>query len=112
MGFAYQLAFIKLHNRLAKQSPFEVIGNLLAYVSVQLELEQKLIDEYCKRQPTLSEYQERIRLYLGLRRFNEIEDHIIEQYLFEQACRLEQTLSLMAPLKDFFTRAIHTGAFR
>ena len=37
LGFAYQLAFVKVHNRFPLQQPFEADEELLTYVALQLE---------------------------------------------------------------------------
>lgn len=44
LGFAYQLAFVRLTNRLPDQYPLEIIEELLNYVSIQLTIpvEQQL----------------------------------------------------------------------
>ena len=62
LGFAYQLAFVRFYNRFPVQSPnFEVDEGLLAFVSIQLDLDVGLIEAYTSRQPTISEHQERVR---------------------------------------------------
>ncbi|MCB1809851.1 MAG: hypothetical protein KDK04_25420 [Candidatus Competibacteraceae bacterium] len=38
MGFAYQIGFVRLFNRFPKQDVFEIIDELLGYISVQIEL--------------------------------------------------------------------------
>ncbi len=43
LGFAYQLAFVRAHNRFPAQDPLEVIDALLTYVSVQLSIPAHLI---------------------------------------------------------------------
>ena len=101
LGIAYQITFVKVHNRLPSQDPLEIIEELLAYVSIQLSINSGLIKEYSKRQPTISAHQSDIRTFLNLSRFNEVDSKIIEQYIFEQSCQLEQTHALLASLKDF-----------
>ena len=97
----YQIAFVKLHNRLPSQDPLEIIAELLAYVSMQLSINSDLIKEYSKRQPTISAHQSDIRTFLNLFRFKDIDSKIVEQYIFEQSCQLEQTHALLASVKDF-----------
>ena len=107
LGFAYQLAFVRLLNRFPSQQPFEVIDEILTYVSIQLSISTALITQYTKRQKTISEHQERIRQYLGLTRFSQAEGDRAEgksalaDFVFEQACRHEQTHALMAQVKAF-----------
>lgn len=58
LGFAYQLAFVKLAARFPAQQPFELDDELLTYVvSAQLNIPVSAIQTYLKRQPTLSEHQ-------------------------------------------------------
>jgi TnpA family transposase len=101
LGCAYQLAFVRLTNRFPTQQPFELDEELLTFVSVQLTLPPQLIQVYSQRQSTLSEHQESIRTYLKLRRFAEAEVQLLEQFLFDEACRLEQTGPLLSRAKQF-----------
>ena len=63
---------------------------------MQLDIEANAIDIYTKRQPTISEHQERIRDYLGLRRFDESAITEVNEFVFREAFRLEQTVALLA----------------
>jgi len=47
-----------------------------------------------------SEHQERIRNYLGLRRFDEKAITEINKFIFEEAFRLEQTATLLAGIEQ------------
>lgn len=105
LGFAYQLAFVRLANRFPTQQPFELDEELLTFVSLQLDLPTQLIETYAQRQSTLSEHQDQIRTYLDLRRFGEVEIQMLEQFLFEEACRLEQTGPLLTRAKQFLREA-------
>jgi hypothetical protein len=68
LGFAYQLAFVRLANRFPVQRPIlEIEEEVLAFVSVQLGLSVDLIQTYAQHQSTLSEHQEEIRDYLRIR---------------------------------------------
>ena len=71
LGFAYQIAFVRLTNRFPAQHPFEVVDELLAFTGAQLGIDPDQIDWYSQRQQTISEHQIRIRDYLGLRPFGE-----------------------------------------
>ena len=88
LGFAYQLAFVRLANRFPTRRPFETNDELLTFVSIQLDISSSLIQAYPKRQPTLSEHQERIRAHLQLGRLGDAEMVELKQFLFEEACRL------------------------
>ncbi len=45
LGFGYQLAFIRLHNRTPTQQPLEIVEEVLTYVGVQHDLTQFLKQE-------------------------------------------------------------------
>ena len=60
LGFAYQLAYVKLHNRLPIQQPLEIVEELIQYVSLQISLDAKSISKYTTRQATISKHQEQI----------------------------------------------------
>ena len=64
LGFAYQLAFVRLAHRFPTEEPFEVVPELLAYVSVQLNIPTEAIDTYRERRQTIAEHRTAIILYL------------------------------------------------
>ena len=101
LGFAYQLLFIRLFNRFPTQVTFEVVDEILTFVSVQLDISTHIIKDYTTHQQTISEHQEQIRLHLDLQRFDESAKRQLEQFLFNEACRLEQTNALLAKAKQF-----------
>jgi Domain of unknown function (DUF4158) len=101
LGFAYQIAFVRLTNRFPAQHPFEVVDELLAFTGAQLGIDPDRIDWYCQRQQTISEHQIRIRDYLRLRPFGPGECDLLEQFLFEECCRLEQTAALRSQAEQF-----------
>ncbi len=102
LGFAYQLAFVRLFNRFPSQRPhLEIDEELLTFVGLQLDISTQQIESYRTRQPTLSLHQEEIRLHLNRRRFDDQSQTELERFLFEEACRLEQTNALMARAKQF-----------
>ncbi len=100
-GFAYQLAFAKVHNRFPLQEPFEIDEELLTYVALQLEAPPQEIETYTTRQQTVSEHQIRIRQYLSLRSFGDRERSQLQEFLFAECCRLEQTGQLRARVRQF-----------
>lgn len=101
LGFGYQLAFVRLLNRFPTQIPFEVINDILAYVSIQLNIPSEKLDAYNQRQPTISNHQETIRKYLGLIRFADADPEQLNRSLFEEACRIETTRAILAKTKQF-----------
>ena len=105
LGFAYQLAFVRLVHRFPEQQPLEIVDELLLYVSMQLDIPSEAIETYQQRQQTLAEHRSAILNYLGLCRFGETEIEMLGGFLFEEACRLEQTGPLMVQAKQFLKEA-------
>ena len=56
LGFAYQVAFVRLFDRFPQQQPFELFEKLVCLSAAQLGLDAELIELYRKRQPTISEH--------------------------------------------------------
>jgi len=101
LGFAYQLAFVRLYNRLPLQQPLELVEDVLTYASVQLDIPTNAIDAYIEQRQTIVNHQNGICDFLGLQRFGEAQIALLETFLFEEACRLEQTGPLMVQAKTF-----------
>jgi hypothetical protein len=101
LGFAYQVAFVRLFDRFPHQQPFELFEELVCFSAAQLRLDARLIELYRKRQPTISEHQQTITGYLKLRAFDDAEAAQLEQFLFEDSCRLEQASALMGRAREF-----------
>ncbi|MCP4628177.1 MAG: DUF4158 domain-containing protein [bacterium] len=99
LGFGYQLSFVKLLNRFPVQQPFEATEDILNYVSVEIGVPANSISLYAQRRETIAEHQEQIRQYLDLQRFGETVVPKIHEFLFNEACRLEQTGALLAKVE-------------
>ena len=50
LGFAYQVAFVRLFDRFPQQQPFELFEKLVCLSAAQLGLDAELIELYSKRQ--------------------------------------------------------------
>ena len=100
LGFAYQLAFVRTFNRFPAQEPLEIEEDILTFSSVQLRMDIQDGWQYGDRQKTVSEHQDVIRDYLGLRSFNTATVEV-EAFLFKEACQLEQMAALNTHLKVF-----------
>ena len=100
LGFADQVAFVRLFNRFPQQQPFELLEELVCFSAAQLGLDAGLIELYRKRQPTISEHQQTIAAYLRLRPFDAAEAAQLGQFLFEESCRLEQAAALMGRARE------------
>ena len=46
LGFAYQLCYVKLFNRLPMQSPIKLVDELETFVSVQLDIPKEALHTY------------------------------------------------------------------
>jgi hypothetical protein len=101
LGFAYQLAYVRLYHRFPSQEPLEVIDEIVTYAGLQLDISSSAIPAYQEQRRTIVNHQQELRAYLGVRRFGEAELGTLEAYLFDEACRLEQTGPLLAQAKQF-----------
>lgn len=101
LGFAYQIAFVRLTGRFPAQNPPELLENLVAFVAREIDVNPEEITRYACRQPTVSEHQEQIRIYLGIKRFGKTENDLLRRFLFEEASRLEQPSSLLSIACEF-----------
>jgi len=101
LGFAYQMAFVRLTSRFPTQHSLEVVDEILTYVSVQLGVPPAEIQAYAQQRRTIVNHQQEICDYLSLRRFGDNEVTLLEAFLFEAACRLEQTGPLLVQAKSF-----------
>src|SRR5437762_12597396 len=74
IGYAYQICYVKLFNRLPPQSPLEILHELATFVAIQLDIPKEQLEAYALRQSTISEHQEQIRIYLRLNTFTQNAD--------------------------------------
>src|SRR6516162_2795512 len=114
LGFAYQVAFMRLFNRFPRQQPFEIVEELANLSAAQLGFDVGLLEFYRKRQPTISEHQETISRYLRLRHFGHAEAVQLEKFVFEESWHLEQTAALKAQAPAFLKeqRVLEPAEFR
>jgi hypothetical protein len=101
LGFAYQLAFVRLLGRFPQQQPLEVLDELLTYVALQLELDAAEIQEYARRQATASAHAEQIRECLGYRSLGTQERVLLVQHLRAELEHLELTSVLLSKAEEF-----------
>jgi predicted transcriptional regulator len=100
LGFAYQLAYVRLYRRFPSQQPLEIDDEIVTYVSLQLDTPSSAIRTYQEQRRTIVTHQQELRGYLGVRRFGEAELDTLEAYLFDEAFRLEQTGPLLTQAKQ------------
>jgi Domain of unknown function (DUF4158) len=105
---------VRLLGRFPQQQPFELFEELVCFSAAQLGLDAGLIELYRKRQPTISEHQQTITGYLRLRPFDDAEAAQLEQFLFQEACRLEQAAALIGQAREFLKerRVLEPAEFR
>ena len=76
------------------------------FTGVQLGVATNLIDEYRRRRQTISEHQQRITRYRGLRHFAAEERQLLVAFVFDAASRLEQTSSLHKRAEEFLAEQL------
>ena len=96
LGFAYQIAFVRVLGRFPRQSPLEIEEEILRFAALQLGIDPETIHAYADRQQTVSEHQQHIGQYLCLRAFDATADKDLARFLEDEALRLERTASLLA----------------
>ena len=94
LGFAYQVAFVRVLGRFPQQTPLEIDGEILRFAALQLGANAETI--HARRQQTVSEHQQRIGEYLRLRAFDAAAGERLARFLKDEALRLERTASLLA----------------
>jgi len=101
VGFGYQLCHVKLFNRFPIQTPLEILDELATFVAIQLDLPKKQLQAYSLRQPTISEHQEQIRIFLRLSRFDRNTEDALKRFLFQQAQQIQPTESLLIKATEY-----------
>ena len=96
LGFAYQVAFVRVLGRFSQQTPLEIDGEILRFAALQLGADAETIHAYASRQQTVSEHQQRIGEYLRLRAFDAAAGERLARFLEDEALRLERIASLLA----------------
>ena len=96
LGFAYQVAFVRVLGRFPQQAPLEIDGGILRFAALQLGADAETIHACARRQQTVSEHQHRIGEYLRLRTFDAATGERLARFLEDEALRLERTASLLA----------------
>ena len=101
LGFAYQLAFVRLFNQFPTQVPFEPLEDIVTYMSLQLDLAPDLIEQYKKRRQTIAEHRQRIQEYLQLKPFHPDGVQLLGGFLYKEALQIEPTDSLLVKATHF-----------
>lgn len=101
VGFAYQLAFVRLFNRFPAQVPFEPLDDIVTYMSLQLDLPAVLIAQYQQRRQTSAQHRQRIQAYLRLQPFHPDGVRLLAEFLYQEAMQIEPTDSLLIKATTF-----------
>ena len=96
LGFAYQVAFVRVLGRFPQQAPLKIDGEILRFAALQLGADAETIHAYAGRQQTVSDHQHRIGEYLRLGAFDAAGSERLARFLEDEALRLERTASLLA----------------
>ena len=81
LGFAYQVAFVRVLGRFPQQAPLEIDGEILKFAALQLGADAEKIHAYARRQQTVSEHWQRIGEYLRLRTFDTTASERLARFL-------------------------------
>ena len=95
LGFAYQIAFVRILGRFPRQEPLEIDEEILRFAALQLGTSPDAIGAYAERRQTVSEHQRRIRRHLKLRPFDAGTADELARFLEGEALRLGRTASLL-----------------
>ena len=95
LGFAYQIAFMRVLGRFPRQEPLEIDEEILRFAALQLGTSPDAIGAYAERRQTVSEHQQRIRSHLKLRAFDTDTADELARFLEGEALRLDRTASLL-----------------
>ncbi len=120
LGFAYQLIFIRLLNRIPCQSPFEIIEEIVIYASMQLAFDSAFISTYSSRQK-ISAHQKIIIAYLQCSVFNDYTKTQLKDFIFQKALQFEpisllqiksveflRDLKILLPAEDTLLRIVRS----
>ncbi len=96
LGFAYQVAFVRVLGRFPQQTPLEIDGEILRFAALQLGADAETIYAYAHRRQTVSEHQQRIGEHLRLSASMPPPENGWRGSFEDEALRLERTASLLA----------------
>ena len=88
LGFEYQVGFVRLLNRFPAQQPLKLVDELVVLTEVKLRIDTDLISQYSDRQQTVSQHQDRIRNYFGLKGLAD-EQAALNDFIFDESFRHE-----------------------
>ena len=121
LGFAYQLIFVRLLNKMPCQSPLEIIEEIVIYASMQLLLDDSHMEAYSLSRQKISAHQKTIINYLQLTPFNDQTQELLKDFIFQQALQFEpisllqiksveflRSSKILLPAEDTLLRVVRT----
>lgn len=102
LGYGYQLMFVKTLNRFPIQTPLEIQDQILTFASLQLSIPAEQIQDYQKRQPTISAHQSKISTFLKFKSLDAKMTRKVNKFLLGEANRTENRSVLLAKTEQFF----------
>lgn len=101
LGVAYLIAFVRLTGRFPQQAPFEVQHDVLGFTASELGMDPEDIWQYARVQSVISRHEDRVRAHINLARFSELDAEVFCDFVYSEACRLEESSALHARTIEF-----------
>ena len=101
LGFAYQMAFVRVVGRFPQQEPLEIDDDILRFIALQLSSDPADIHAYKSRRQTIADHQHMIQAHLDLRPFDAAAARDLGVFLEGAAGRLDRTSSLLAQARSW-----------
>jgi hypothetical protein len=81
--------------------PFEPLEDIIAYLSLQLDISSDLIEQYKNRRETIAAHRKRIQEYLQLKPYYLEGAQLLDGFLYKEALQIEPTDSLLVKATQF-----------
>src|SRR5660398_227220 len=101
LGYAYQLCYIKLFNRLPIQSNFESVEELATFVGVQLDITREMLPGYAAQKATFFRHQEDLCSYLHLRNSMKIRRLFSDPIFSNKLCKYSPQNHFLSKRQNF-----------
>ena len=100
LGFAYQLCYVKLFNRLPTQSNFEPVEELATFVAVQLDIARELLPGYAQKSTFLHHKKTSVAIYTW-RNLMKIQRLFSIHIFFSKLCKYSQQNHFLSKQQNF-----------
>lgn len=101
LGFCYQLMFVKVFNYFPSQTPLGIQEQILIFASLHMDTTPEQIQNYQKRQQTISEHQIKITQHLCLSTFDDKAAKNVAALIMAEAQKTELLSILLAKAENF-----------